>query len=346
MDRNVATFSPFTATDGERLALPHREDRLGRGPQGRLSPGRPRGGVFRMAHRARAEVPRSRPADHRRGHGTPSARRRDPGPVRPDPARPDRREPVGTEARPAGRRPGVREGPDRDRERDGAAGGRNRDAEAASIDTPTARTGSISTSGPFPSPAWTRPGDLRSRGLSRGSVKGSGTVGQAEPRRVGARRRRGVERESARAPGHRARAPGDGRPRRLHVSGARSRSGRDHAPTRRDGRAMARPQSRCPLWRRSRRCCGLPEDARLDGRLSAEASLSAGKDVNALRGEGTVSAARVTAYGRTLELRAPARAQGGKRKGLSRTADARGSAARGSARRRRRRRSRSRAASG
>ena len=51
---------------------------------------------------------------------------------------------------------------------------------------------------------------------------------------------------------------------------------------------------------------GLPEDARLDGRLFAEASLSTGKDMNALRGEGTVSAARLTAYGRTLELRAPA----------------------------------------
>ncbi|HEX5854239.1 MAG TPA: translocation/assembly module TamB domain-containing protein, partial [Thermoanaerobaculia bacterium] len=51
---------------------------------------------------------------------------------------------------------------------------------------------------------------------------------------------------------------------------------------------------------------GMPEDAHLDGRLSAEASFATGKDVNALRGEGTVSAARVTAYGRTLELRAPA----------------------------------------
>ncbi len=51
---------------------------------------------------------------------------------------------------------------------------------------------------------------------------------------------------------------------------------------------------------------GLPEEARLDGRLAAEASLATGKDVSALRGEGTVSAARLTAYGRTLELRAPA----------------------------------------
>ena len=50
---------------------------------------------------------------------------------------------------------------------------------------------------------------------------------------------------------------------------------------------------------------GMPEDAHLDGRLSAEASLATGKDVSALRGEGTISAARVTAYGRTLELRAP-----------------------------------------
>ncbi len=59
---------------------------------------------------------------------------------------------------------------------------------------------------------------------------------------------------------------------------------------------------------------GLPEEARLDGRLSAEVSLSAGKDVDALRGAGTVSAARVTAYGRTLELRAPAvlKAENGK----------------------------------
>ncbi|HSB62717.1 MAG TPA: translocation/assembly module TamB domain-containing protein [Thermoanaerobaculia bacterium] len=50
---------------------------------------------------------------------------------------------------------------------------------------------------------------------------------------------------------------------------------------------------------------GLPEDARLDGQVSAEASLSTGKE-NALQGEGKVSAARVSAYGRTLELRAPA----------------------------------------
>jgi hypothetical protein len=49
---------------------------------------------------------------------------------------------------------------------------------------------------------------------------------------------------------------------------------------------------------------GMPEDAHLDGLLSAEASLATGKDVSALRGEGTISAARVTAYGRTLELRA------------------------------------------
>jgi TamB, inner membrane protein subunit of TAM complex len=48
---------------------------------------------------------------------------------------------------------------------------------------------------------------------------------------------------------------------------------------------------------------GMPEDAHLDGRLSAEASLSTGKDVNALRGQGTITAARLTAYGRTLELR-------------------------------------------
>ncbi len=59
---------------------------------------------------------------------------------------------------------------------------------------------------------------------------------------------------------------------------------------------------------------GLPEEARLDGRLDAEASLSTGKDVDALRGDGNVSAARVTAYGRTLALRAPApfKVEGGK----------------------------------
>ncbi|MCM3877150.1 MAG: hypothetical protein NEA02_12120, partial [Thermoanaerobaculia bacterium] len=59
---------------------------------------------------------------------------------------------------------------------------------------------------------------------------------------------------------------------------------------------------------------GAPEDARLDGRLVAEASLTAGKDLAAWRGEGAVSAARVTAYGRTLELRgaAPLRVADGK----------------------------------
>jgi hypothetical protein len=50
---------------------------------------------------------------------------------------------------------------------------------------------------------------------------------------------------------------------------------------------------------------GLPEDARLDGQVTAEASLVTGAE-SALRGEGRVSVARVTAYGRTLELRAPA----------------------------------------
>ncbi len=49
---------------------------------------------------------------------------------------------------------------------------------------------------------------------------------------------------------------------------------------------------------------GAPEDAHLDGRLSAEASLATGKDLGALHGQGAISAARVTAYGRTLELRA------------------------------------------
>jgi len=59
---------------------------------------------------------------------------------------------------------------------------------------------------------------------------------------------------------------------------------------------------------------GAPEDARLDGRLVAEVSLTAGKDLAAWRGEGAVSAARVTAYGRTLELRgaAPLRVADGK----------------------------------
>ena len=59
---------------------------------------------------------------------------------------------------------------------------------------------------------------------------------------------------------------------------------------------------------------GAPEDARLDGRLVAEASLAAGKDLSAWRGEGAVSTARVTAYGRTLELRgtAPLRVAEGK----------------------------------
>jgi len=57
-----------------------------------------------------------------------------------------------------------------------------------------------------------------------------------------------------------------------------------------------------------------PEDARLDGRLVAEASLTAGKDLATWRGEGAVSAARVTAYGRNLELRgaAPLRVADGK----------------------------------
>ncbi|HEX7528752.1 MAG TPA: translocation/assembly module TamB domain-containing protein, partial [Thermoanaerobaculia bacterium] len=48
---------------------------------------------------------------------------------------------------------------------------------------------------------------------------------------------------------------------------------------------------------------GLSEDAHLDGRLSAEALLATGKDLDALRGQGAVSSARVTAFGRTLELR-------------------------------------------
>ena len=51
---------------------------------------------------------------------------------------------------------------------------------------------------------------------------------------------------------------------------------------------------------------GVPEDARLDGRLAAEASLTVGSDLATWRGEGVVSAARVAAYGRTLELRGAA----------------------------------------
>lgn len=51
---------------------------------------------------------------------------------------------------------------------------------------------------------------------------------------------------------------------------------------------------------------GAPEDSRLDGRLVAEASLTPGKDLTAWRGEGTVSTARVIAYGRTLDLRGSA----------------------------------------
>ena len=51
---------------------------------------------------------------------------------------------------------------------------------------------------------------------------------------------------------------------------------------------------------------GAPEDAHLEGRLSLEASFATGKDLDGLRGEGAISAARVTAYGRTLELRAVA----------------------------------------
>ena len=51
---------------------------------------------------------------------------------------------------------------------------------------------------------------------------------------------------------------------------------------------------------------GAPADARLDGRIVAEASLAAGKELAAMRGEGRVSTARITAYGRTLELRGPA----------------------------------------
>ncbi|MDL2718871.1 MAG: translocation/assembly module TamB domain-containing protein [Acidobacteriota bacterium] len=59
---------------------------------------------------------------------------------------------------------------------------------------------------------------------------------------------------------------------------------------------------------------GAPEDAGLEGRLVAEASLTPGKDLASWRGEGAVSAARVTAYGQTLELRgaAPLRVAGGK----------------------------------
>ena len=119
-------------------------------------------------------------------------------------------------------------------------------------------------------------GGLALTGTLSGRVKGSGTVGQAEPRRLGDRRGRRVERESARAPGHRARAPGDGRPRRFHSSGARSRSGRDHAPTRRDGRAMARP-SRGVLPRAVRGAAG-PARGRPPRRAALRRGVALGRE--------------------------------------------------------------------
>ena len=216
------------------------------------------------------------------------------------------RERLGPEARPARRRAGVREGPDRDRERDGAP--RATAAQAGGGFYPLCRPCLRARSrrpGHSRRPPGRGRGALPLTGTLSGRVKGIRDGGQAEPRRLGDRRGGAVERESARAPGHRARAPGDGRPRRFHSSGARSRSGRDHAPpdaTEGRWRGRVEVSSLAPFAA----LLGLPEDARLDGRLSAEASFSAGNDVNALRGEGTVSAARVTAYGRTLELRAAA----------------------------------------
>ncbi len=48
---------------------------------------------------------------------------------------------------------------------------------------------------------------------------------------------------------------------------------------------------------------GLPEDARFDGRVSADASLKPGASAAELEGEGTISAAQITAWDRTLTLR-------------------------------------------
>jgi hypothetical protein len=59
---------------------------------------------------------------------------------------------------------------------------------------------------------------------------------------------------------------------------------------------------------------GLPEDAKFDGRVSAEASLKPGASLADLDGEGVVSAAQFTAWGRTLTLRGgtPLKASGGR----------------------------------
>ncbi len=59
---------------------------------------------------------------------------------------------------------------------------------------------------------------------------------------------------------------------------------------------------------------GLPEDAAFDGRLSAEASVKAGATAADLDGEGVISAAQFTAWGRTLTLRGgtPLRVSGGR----------------------------------
>lgn len=59
---------------------------------------------------------------------------------------------------------------------------------------------------------------------------------------------------------------------------------------------------------------GFPADAKFDGRVSAEASLGPGASLAALEGKGQVSAASVTAWGRTLTLRGgtPFKVSGGR----------------------------------
>jgi hypothetical protein len=59
---------------------------------------------------------------------------------------------------------------------------------------------------------------------------------------------------------------------------------------------------------------GLPDDAKFEGRVSAEASLKPGAGAADLDGEGVISAAQFTAWGRTLTLRGgtPLRISGGR----------------------------------
>ncbi len=59
---------------------------------------------------------------------------------------------------------------------------------------------------------------------------------------------------------------------------------------------------------------GLPEDAKFDGRLSAEASLRPGASAADFEGDGEISAAQLTAWGRTLTLRGgtPLKVSGGR----------------------------------